>query len=285
MLINMQDRFKLGIVGYGFVGKAVSYGFQHRDVDQYIIDPKLGTTLNNLPEDCDVVFVCLPTPMGADGRIDSSILEDVYTDLRDYVSNDTLIVIKSTITPDIVNNFAQRGVVYNPEFLAEKNALYDFVNPQFHVFGGYDDDALYLERVYDVYSLCNPCHVFRVSHIDASFIKYGINTFLATKVTFFNQLYDCVNKEPDANFAAVIAVIGSDSRIGPSHTKVPGFDGKRGFGGACFPKDCTALVTYDNSLTLIRESIRINNEYRSTYELDEREKAQNVHYEQTQKEQ
>lgn len=285
MLINMQGKFKIGIVGYGFVGKAVSYGFTNRDVQQYIIDPKLGTTINDLPEDCEVVFVCVPTPMGANGRIDSSILEDVYTDLRDYVSDTTIIVIKSTITPDVISNFAQRNVVYNPEFLAEKNALYDFVNPQFHVFGGNGLDNEYIEFVYKKYSLCNPCPTFHVSHVDASFIKYGINTFLATKVTFFNQLYDCVNSHPDANFASIVAAIGSDQRIGQSHTKVPGFDGKRGFGGACFPKDCAALVTYDNSLTLIQESIRINNQYRSLYELDEREKAQNVHYEQTQKEQ
>lgn len=273
MRINMQGKIKIGIVGHGFVGKAVDYGFTHRDVEKYIVDPKYGSTIDNLPRDCDVVFVCVPTPMDDH----SSILKSVVSELHNHLDYG-LIVIKSTITPDVISNFTQVGVVYNPEFLAEKNANYDFVNPQFHVFGGNETDTLYLESVYNQYSLCSPCQTFHVSHVDASFIKYGINTFLATKVTFFNQLYDTINREPNANFATVIAAIGSDKRVGSSHTKVPGFDGKQGFGGACFPKDCAALIKYDNSLTLLGESVRINNQYRSKYELDEREKAQNVNY-------
>lgn len=271
----MPDKIKIGIVGHGFVGKAVDYGFTHKDVEKYIIDPKYNTAIDHLPNDCDVVFVCVPTPMNDNAVILKNVVNKLHSR---FVSGRCLIVIKSTITPDVIGSFAYRGVVYNPEFLAEKNANYDFVNPQFHVFGGDKRDTEYLEQVYINYSLCTPCDSFHVSHIDASFIKYGINTFLATKVTFFNQLYDCVNDHPDANFTSIVAAIGSDERIGHSHTKVPGFDGKRGFGGACFPKDCAALVTYDNSLTLIQESIRINNQYRSLYELDEREKAQNVKF-------
>lgn len=273
----MTQKIKIGIIGHGFVGQAVDYGFTHRDVEKYIIDPKYGTSIDNLPSDCDVAFVCVPTPMGEDGSIDASILRTVITELHNRFF--CLIVIKSTITPDVINSFAYTGIVYNPEFLAENSAMSDFVNPQFHVFGGDIGDTQHLEKIYKTYSLCNPCHTFHVSHIDASFIKYGINTFLATKVTFFNQLFDVINKVDQANFAAVISAIGSDTRIGSSHTKVPGFDSKRGFGGACFPKDCAALFKYDNSLTLLGESIKINNQYRSRYELDEREKAQNVNYE------
>ncbi len=280
---------KIAIIGHGFVGKAVDYGFTHRDVEKHIVDPMYGTTIDKLPLNINVYFICVPTPMGEDGSIDDSILRgvigEIFTHLsKDYSTPRPLIVIKSTITPNVIKNYALGGIVYNPEFLAEKNANYDFVNPQFHVFGGYMDDTSYLESIYNAYSLCTPCHVFHVTHVDASFIKYGINTFLATKVTFFNQLYDTINKEPNANFASVIAAIGSDERIGASHTKVPGFDGKQGFGGACFPKDCAALLKYDNSLTLLEESVRINNQYRSRYELDEREKAQHVNYGQTKEE-
>ncbi len=277
----VTKKIKIGIVGYGFVGKAVSYGFTHRDVEQHLIDPKLGSTIDNLPRDTDIVFVCVPTPMNDNAATLKAVVSELH---NHFVYGRCLIVIKSTITPDVIGNFAYTGVVYNPEFLAEKSAMHDFVNPQFHVFGGDIDDTRYLEKVYNTYSLCNPCHTFHVSHIDASFIKYGINTFLATKVTFFNQLFDVVNDVERANFASIIAAIGSDERIGSSHTKVPGFDGKQGFGGACFPKDCAALFNYDNRLTLIGESIRINNDYRSRYELDEREKEQNVNYGQTKEE-
>lgn len=274
-------KIKIGIIGHGFVGKAVEYGFTHRDVEQYIIDPKYGTTIDTLPRDCDLAFVCVPTPMNDNAATLKAVVSELH---NHFAYKRCLIVIKSTITPDVIGSFAYTGVVYNPEFLAEKSAMHDFVNPQFHVFGGDKGDTKYLARIYNAYSLCNPCHTFHVSHIDASFIKYGINTFLATKVTFFNQLFDVVNDVERANFASIIAAIGSDERIGSSHTKVPGFDGKQGFGGACFPKDCAALFNYDNRLTLLGESIRINNDYRSRYELDEREKEQNVDYGQTKEE-
>ena len=104
------------------------------------------------------------------------------------------------------------------------------------------------------------------------------------KVTFFNQIYDAV-QDTDANFSIIANAVGKDSRIGHSHTRVPGFDGKQGFGGACFPKDTNAFVNYSRRLTLLEECIRINNAYRLRYELDEREKEQNIEYNgQTQKE-
>ena len=76
----------------------------------------------------------------------------------------------------------------------------------------------------------------------------------------------------------VINAIGLDPRIGRSHTTVPGYDGKRGFGGACFPKDTTALLTDYPNMTVLEEAIETNNDYRSQYELDFREKEQNVRY-------
>jgi UDPglucose 6-dehydrogenase len=97
------------------------------------------------------------------------------------------------------------------------------------------------------------------------------------KVTFFNQLYDAIGREGET-FNKVVKAIGSDPRIGHSHTKVPGPDGKQGYGGACFPKDTAALVKFDEGFTLVEKCIRINNEYRKRYELDDREKEQKVKY-------
>ena len=119
---------------------------------------------------------------------------------------------------------------------------------------------------------------------EASFVKYGINTFLATKVTFFNQLFDVMKDFGDVNYSRVSKAIGSDPRIGLGHTKVPGFDKKKGYGGACFPKDVRAFVKLfqnngSNSLTLLEKTDIINNDYRKQYEKDEREKAQHVNYE------
>lgn len=269
---------KVGIVGHGFVGKAVEYGFTHPKVETKVVDPIYGTTARDLGP-CDVVFVCVPTPMGDDGKINASILESVMSFLDDsYLF--PLVVIKSTITPDIATRYQhsrRRGVVYNPEFLREKTAGDDFVNPSMHVFGGYEEDVDLLERIYKEYSLCRPCPVFKMTAQEASYVKYAINSFLSVKVTFFNQLYDAAVSD-NANFTSIINAVGNDPRIGYSHTRVPGFDGKRGFGGSCFPKDTSALVNFTDKMSLVEETIRINNQYRSRYEVDEREKQQNISF-------
>lgn len=263
------------IVGHGFVGKAVDYGFQHPKINKTIVDPIYGVNLDDLDLSKYVAaFVAVPTPMGQNGAIDFSILLDVVNRLNKY---NVITIIKSTVTPDFFDLVNTSNIVYNPEFLTEKSAKEDFVKPPFHVLGGSTDNIDFVEKLYDNYSLCDPCPVFKVSHKEASLIKYSINNFLALKVTFFNQLYDTAQKE-GVSFNKIIRAVGSDPRIGHSHTKVPGPDGKQGYGGACFPKDTSALFNYNDMFTIIGECIRINNAYRSQYELDDREREQNVHY-------
>ena len=266
----------IGIIGHGFVGKAVSYGFNTANVSQHIIDPRYGNDTSDLPA-CDAVFVCVPTPMSEDGSIDSSIIDSVMLSLVSRLSDFRVIVIKSTITPDIAKKWAIDDVVFNPEFLKEKSANEDFVNPEFHLFGGHKPYTTILKQIYEDYSLCKPCPAFEVSHAEASIIKYAINSFLSLKVTFFNQLNDLVEEE-NCNFAKIVKVVGSDKRIGASHSLVPGHDGKKGFGGACFPKDTSALVNYTDKMSLIAKVIEINNAYRSKYEKDDREKEQNISF-------
>jgi UDPglucose 6-dehydrogenase len=269
---------KIAIIGHGFVGKAVEYGFTHPDVELHIVDPKYGTTVDNLPV-CNYYFVCVPTPFGSDGTIDTTILDDVMEKL---VAVNGIVIIKSTVTPDVITKW-HNHIVYNPEFLTEKSANEQFVSPEFHIFGGFEVYTNEIERLYKEFSLCTPCPALHMSLEEASFVKYTINSFLAIKVTFFNQLYDTV-KTTRANYGTIIKAVGFDKRIGPSHTKVPGFDKRQGYGGACFPKDTSAFVSYSKRLTLLEECIKINNTYRSQYELDEREKEQHVDYGQTKKE-
>jgi UDPglucose 6-dehydrogenase len=266
---------KVAIIGHGFVGKAVDYAFTHRDVTRVVIDPKYGNSVEDLKV-CDFAFVCVPTPMGEDGEVDSSIVETVIDYL--YHNTEAVIILKSTVTPEVIDQlvYCHDRLVYNPEFLTEKNAQEQFVNPPFHVLGG--PLGLEVLELYEDYSLCNPCPVYYMTAKEASFVKYGINCFLATKVTFFNQLLDACDMEGDVNYNVISRAIGADPRIGTGHTKVPGYDGKRGYGGACFPKDTTAWVEYCPESTLIEEVIQINNQYRSQYELDDREKEQHIRY-------
>jgi len=275
-----MTKFKIGIVGFGFVGKAVNYGFNNPKVEKIIVDPKGGHNIEELSKhDIKATFVCVPTPMGNDGSIDSSIIESVLEYLKNNVNG--LIVIKSTVTPDIIQKLSvgiEDRFVYNPEFLTEKSANEDFVNPIMHIFGGEPNVTEKLENIYYKYSSCKSCPIYHMTASDASFVKYGINSFLATKVLWFNQFYDIIEKT-GANYNVIVDAIGTDKRVGSSHTSVPGFDGKRGYGLSCFPKDTNAFLKFaDGDFSIIKEVILRNNDYRTVYELDEREKLNNINF-------
>ena len=127
----------IAIVGHGFVGKGVEYGFAENNLQ--IIDPALyGNSVDNVNKDTVVSFVCVPTPFGENGEINASIVVDVVEKL--LKNNDGLVVIKSTVIPSIVDQLSAKSkrVIYNPEFLTERNAQMDFINPPMNIFGGDD---------------------------------------------------------------------------------------------------------------------------------------------------
>lgn len=273
---------KIGIVGHGFVGQAVEFAFKDK-CEIVIADPKYGTSIDDV-FDCKFVFVCVPTPMGPNGMVDDSILAGVVNTLE-HRSNCT-IIIKSTITPvhlhTMVQSMRTDHIVYNPEFLTEANANKDFVRAEFHVLGGDPLRCSDVEYLYRHHSMVNPSAKFyTMSAVEASFVKYGINSFLATKVTFFNQLFDECEKW-GANFDTVAGMMSKDARVGVGHNKVPGPDGKRGFGGACLPKDTAAILFHSgNQMSLLQQVLTINADYRKVYDLDEREKVNNITFGET----
>tara|TARA_A100001035_G_scaffold268595_1_gene253735 strand:+ start:2557 stop:3393 length:837 start_codon:yes stop_codon:yes gene_type:complete len=273
-----NEVINIAIVGHGYVGKAVSHGFNSYKVSVNLIDPIYNTNVKSLDGlELDAAFVCVPTPFGKDGKIDSSIVEEV---VKELAPRGCPIIIKSTVTPDVLEKLWRKNkmIVYNPEFLTEKNALNDFVNPPMHVFGGSPEITKQVEKIYEKFSRCKPCPVFHMSIKEASFVKYGINSFLATKVLWFNQFKDLIDQNK-SDYDSIIKAIGTDNRIGFSHTQVPGPDNKVGFGGACFPKDTQAFSSFaKNNFTILDKVIEENNKYRSQYELDDREKEQKVVY-------
>lgn len=280
----MKKLTKIAIVGYGFVGKAVEVGFRNPENDIMIVDPYKGyANIDDMENyNPDYTFVCVPTPMGEDGNIDATIIKNVVSKLQSMACG--VVIIKSTVTPDLVQEICKyKRFVYNPEFLTERNALNDFLNPQFHILGGHPEFTKKVKNLYKYNSNCNPAPFHYMTAVEASLTKYGINTFLAMKVVWFNQWKDLTDSL-DARYNVVSNAIGSDPRIGHSHTKVPGFDGKKGFGGSCFPKDTHAIWNFGmddwgkETLSVLGEVIRANNSYRSKYDLDEREIEQGVKF-------
>ena len=261
---------KLGIIGKGFVGSAVSNGFND-DVEQFVVDPlHSNNSIEGLVEfDPIITFVCVPTPVSEDGSCDVSIARSVLQELneRQYKG---VVVIKSTIVPDYLHEFKKAyalRIVYNPEFLTEANANQDFINPKMQVLGGRWKDCEVVEKAYLRNSKVKVVPTFKTDLTTASLLKYTINSFLATKVMFFNDLYKLHQSSSSmASWEQFIDMLTRDPRMGDSHMQVPGPDGKFGFGGHCFPKDTEAMLKYANDknikLNILKKSVETNNKLR-----------------------
>ncbi len=244
--INAIIEMKIGIVGGGFVGSATAL-LKCASVEAitYDLSPERcyppGTNLTDLLS-CDVVFVCVPTPSFATGECNTSIVERAISDLKRVgVKN---IVLRSTVPPGTSDRL---GVQFMPEFLTEANWRQDFYNCAVWIFGTKDAGVQSI-----LTSLIENAHaggkiasnrVMFVPPTEAEMIKYVRNNFLATKIAFFNEMSE-ISKAVGADYELVRTGVCLDTRIGSSHTNVPGYDGHYGFGGTCLPKDTNALVHF-----------------------------------------
>jgi UDPglucose 6-dehydrogenase len=238
---------KIGIVGLGFVGSAIAESMD--GIANLVLVDKDTTkgshTFKDLA-DCEGVFVCVPTPMQDDGKCDTSILEYVLEKLKDYKG---VIISKCTAPPDVYTqlNELYPNLVHSPEFLTAANAFQDYMNGKFAIIGGkisaYRREA---ERI--IRSTQSSLEaVEHCSIAEAAVAKYTINSFLATKVVFMNEMYQVANAA-GLEYKNIAKLVSLDPRIGDSHLKVPGPDGSLGFGGMCFPKDTAALLKYAESV-------------------------------------
>ena len=275
---------KVGIVGCGFVGKALSNGLKN-SVFKLEIDPKLNTSTKDLVNfNPDIIFICLPTPLKENLSLDSSIVDKVIDELIDLQIN-SLIVLKSTILPSNLEKISKRvkRFIYNPEFLREKHANEDFINSELIVFGGSSVDIEIAKEFYVNHTKCKCNDFVQTDLVTASLIKYTINTFLATKVSFFNEINKVFIKSgAHDSWSNFISYLQKDIRMGNSHMSVPGHDGKEGFGGACLPKDSFALLKYFKESNLdfkvLKSVLEVNNNIRGKYNDDPREIEQRIKY-------
>jgi len=238
----------VGIIGNGFVGKA-TFQLKCKDIDilAYDINPESCVPKDLVLADmnkCELVFISVPTPMSKNGSCHLNIIESVLRDLAsiDYKG---FIVLRSTVP---VGTCDKLNCYFMPEFLTEKNFIDDFINNKDWMFGllGKPEDEQMKEKISTLFSLAhandrikhNNLHF--ITNKEAEMIKMFKNCYLATKVSFCNEIYQfCEQKQ--VNYEVVRALSTADERILPSHTRVPGHDGQKGFGGTCFPKDTSSL--------------------------------------------
>ena len=206
-----------------------------------------STTLEAPVRAADVVFIAVGTPSRrGDGHADLSYVYQAAREIAEAVDGFTVVVTKSTVpvgTGDEVERIirearpdAEVAVVSNPEFLREGAAIHDFKHPDRIVVGTADERARKI--VGDIYRplSLNQVPILYTTRRTAELIKYAANAFLATKISFINEIADLCEKV-DADVQEVARGIGLDNRIGPKFLHAG-----PGFGGSCFPKDLRALI-------------------------------------------
>ena len=250
----------IGIVGQGFVGNAVYQKFKNyydvltHDKD----DTKSTSTLDNMVHLCDIIFLCLPTPMKSDGSCDVSILEnvlqeiDLIADNYEFGVTKRTIVIKSTISPGTTqkwnNKYESLRLVFNPEFLTERNAEKDYENQNRIILGGPRPATTELKQIFS--KVFPKAHIIKTDSTHAEMVKYLTNNFLSVKVSFANEMYKLCDKL-NIDYDKVVDYATYDDRLGKSHWNVPGHDGDFGFGGHCFPKDLAAILHLTEELKTV----------------------------------
>jgi len=247
---------KIGVIGRGFVGSAVEFGFSAQCgcsaiVKSYDIDEKrkkdsLEDTVNN----SDFIFVSVPTPSNKSG-IDLSFLQSALQSIQDVKKrSDNIVLIRSTIVPGTTKKlntqFKNLNIVFNPEFLTERSAKFDFINQSRFIIGGKKEHTKKVAELYK-WRFGETVQIIQTNFETAELIKYMNNCFFATKVSFLNEM-KLLGDKIGADWDTSIQGFVSDGRIGHSHIQVPGPDGKLGFGGNCFPKDVKAIMEFSNKL-------------------------------------
>ncbi|MDA3645200.1 UDP-glucose/GDP-mannose dehydrogenase family protein [Saccharopolyspora indica] len=209
--------------------------------------------------DAEVVFLCVPTPMGPDGSAKLAALETAVAELRDPLPPDSVVVNKSTVpvgTAARVGELLGRpdvAVASNPEFLREGSAVHDFLNPDRIVIGSTDLDAA--KRVAALYEALN-APILLTDPASSEMIKYAANCYLATRLSFVNSIAELCERM-GADVDDVTRGMGYDQRIGTAFLR-PG----PGWGGSCFPKDAHALLrsaaVIGSDFPLLRAAIDTN---------------------------
>ncbi len=247
-----QSDIKVGIIGYGVIGSTFSQWLkEHTQCHQAISDPPKG--INEDLTDCKVFFVGIHIPTEADGTQDLTLLKQIISNLPKAP-----VFIRTTLLPgtaDMLTKELNRPVYFMPEFLTERTAYADFCSQDVVITGECElMDAIFVnkKRLY-------------MSNIEAELTKYAHNVFGAVAVTYFNGIYDLCQKA-GAEYEKVRQGLLLSGYIAPTHSHVPGPDGKFGYGGKCFPKDVNAFTQYSKNsplFNLLESVINANKVFRN----------------------
>ncbi len=233
---------KPGIMGVGMVGSALRRYFEkNKNIKPFLYDP--GKNLGSIEEinKADIIFICVPTPFNKEkSYFDLSYIEDALS----KVEGKKVIVIKSTVLPgtteSLQKKYPQHKILFNPEFLTEVTADQDMSYPDRQIIG-YTKKSFNIAK--DIMNLLPLAPFERILPVtEAETVKYFGNTWFSTKVVFANQIFDLCQKL-GVDYDKVMESAAADKRIDRTHLTI-WHKGKRGYAGACLPKDIKAFIKF-----------------------------------------
>lgn len=236
-------------------------------IKKNIENGKLSFTISHKDglKDADIIIIAVGTPQAEDGTVNLSYLNQAAIDIAGSLTKDTVIIIKSTVpvgtneyVENIIKNHLKKNIridmISNPEFLREGSAIWDTMHADRIVIGYNNQEAA--EIVKKMYQPLNVPYVL-TSIKSAETIKYAANAFLATKISFINEIANLCEKT-GANITDVVSGMGMDKRIGEAFLQAG-----IGYGGSCFPKDVQAMIhtaqNYGVNFKMLKETVAINN--------------------------
>ena len=249
---------KVGVVGYGTVGQAV-YSSVSPKFDTVIYDPYKGYDDLTALYDCNYIFMCLPKQR--------DVMDVGYAIVDGSGREDIVFIVKTTVDigyTEYLQQICGNAWCFNPEFLTDRTAIQDFRSQHRIVLGGTCGNEV--EMVQDLYREIFPhTPVIKVHARTAEMGKLMINLFFMTKISFMNEMRDIADAE-GIPWDSLMKVFSTDGRIALSHLDVPGHDGKRGFGGKCFPKNLDDFLDWmeykDRESHMIKAIKQTNDKYR-----------------------
>jgi len=257
----IKKKFKIGIIGVGFVGSAVKNYYEKNNYQVFVYDKfkKLGSV--GEVNKAEVVFISVPTPHNLKTGFDVSAVKEAVSVLK----GSKVVIIKSTVLPGTTEKmqklFPNHKLMFNPEFLREITAVQDFANPDRQVLGHTKQSRFLSDRIMGILPK-SPVRLLMTSQ-EAETVKYMSNSFLALKVVFANEFFDLCDRL-ELDYEKVMAAVGHDRRINHSHLSVA-HGGYRGYGGRCFPKDVNSIIQFAEqsgvNMALLKAMRNINRQF------------------------
>lgn len=257
----MSQQLRVGIVGGGVVGQATARSYsEHCEVRIYDLHPSRSSHRLREVLECEVVFLCLPTPRKEGSEeCDTSALDDFLSlrlgdaDYEDCIRKRVTFVVKSTVPIGYTRQVAEEQrlskIYHSPEFLTARCATLDANLPSRNIIGYPTDDPMDVPGELDEENALSCLYEKRFPHVpilymrsdESEAVKLFQNSFFAVKVAYWNEVRSLAD-HLKLDWDTILTAILLDGRVDPAHTKVPGPDGRYGFGGACLPKDLTNLI-------------------------------------------